>query len=123
MSDEISFPDWLTSTQEVRDALDAFARSTLPADASERHADMDKSIQSADDAGRLLADSESYLSLAKAQALMALLQRDDLNAKDRDTLLRSDVRGVQRIVDGLAVTERSIRNRIFVGMNANRSRL
>lgn len=123
MSDDMSLTEWLASTQEARDALDAFARSPLPADASERHADMDKAIQSADDSGRLLADSESYLSLAKAQALMALLQRDDLNAKDRDTLLRSEVRGVQRLVDGLAVTERSIRNRLFVSMNQSRARL
>lgn len=122
MNTELTLLEWLEQTQPRRDELDTYARSAMPMDAVERHGDMGEVIRASDDAGRLLADAESYLSLEKAQALMGLMQ-DDLNAKDRDIIMRSKVRGVQRLVDGLTVTVKSLNNRMYISMNANRSRL
>jgi hypothetical protein len=81
-----------------------------------------KAIQNADDCGRLLADAESFLSQAKAKAVLAMIDDyGDLTARDREILVKNEVRGVQRLVDGIAVTERTIRSRLFSSMNANRS--
>jgi len=120
---DLTLTEWLEATQERRAELEAFAAKAVIAEASERRGDIETSIRYADDAGRLLADAESFLSFAKAQALLEALKRDDLNGKDREVIIRSEVRGVQRLVDGLTVTVKTINNRIFAGMNANRSRL
>jgi hypothetical protein len=83
---------------------------------------MDAAIQSADDCGRLLADAQSYLSQAKAQAMLAVLDEyEDLSAKEREFVIKDRVRKIQRLCDGLEVTERTLRSRLFSSMNANRS--
>ncbi len=125
MIDEpLDLSSWLEATQARRDELDAYGRSALPTDLGERHLDLEKSIQNADDAGRLLADGEMYLTGEKAKAMFAALkEHDDLTAKEREIVIKADVAKVQRLVDGLAVTARTIHDRIFVSMNANRSRL
>lgn len=119
---ELTLPEWLTATGERRGELETYAKSPLPRDASERHADIETAIQSADDSGRLLADLESYLSQAKAQAMFSALEKyPDLNARERDLVIRSEVRAIKRIVDGMHVTDRTIKDRIFSSLNANRA--
>jgi hypothetical protein len=121
-SADLTLVQWLDSVQERIDALYAYAKTPLPAGPEERHLDMDMAIQSADDCGRLLADAESFLSQAKAKAVLAMIDDyGDLTARDREILVKNEVRGVQRLVDGIAVTERTIRSRLFSSMNANRS--
>jgi len=116
--------EWLESTSTRREELEAYALAPLPTDAGERHLDIEKAIQSADDSGRLLADAEQYLTHAKAQAMFAALkEHDDLTAKERELVIKDAVRQVQRLVDGLTVTSRTIHDRIFAQQNANRSRL
>ena len=119
---ELTLSEWLATTKERRAGLEAYAKSPLPRDISERHADIETAIQGADDSGRLLADLESYLSQAKAQALFSALEKyPDLNARERDLVIRSEVRAIQRLVDGMHVTDRTIKDRIFSSLNANRA--
>jgi hypothetical protein len=121
-SADLSLDDWLTSVQDRIDALYAYGKTPLPAGPEERHLDMDAAIQSADDCGRLLADAQSYLSQAKAQAMLAVLDEyEDLSAKEREFVIKDRVRKIQRLCDGLEVTERTLRSRLFSSMNANRS--
>lgn len=121
---DLTLEEWLTATEERRDELDKYSMSPLPADISERHADTDECIQSESDACRLLADAESYLSQFKAQSVLAIKDKyPDLSAKEREVMLKDSIRDVQRLVDGLAVTAKTLSNRRFHSMNANRSRL
>ena len=121
---DLTLSEWLTSTQERRDELDAYGKSPLPADAGERHADIEKAIQSADDSGRLLADAESYLTQAEALAVFSVRKdHPEITAREREIVARAVVRDVQRLVEGVRTTNRTINQRIFVIQNANRSRL
>ena len=121
---DLSLSEWLEATATRRTELEAYALAPLPTDIGERHMDLEKSIQNADDAGRLLADGEMYLTGEKAKAMFAALkEHDDLTAKEREIVIKASVAQVQRLIDGLAVTARTIHDRIFVSMNANRSRL
>lgn len=123
MTAELSLVEWLEQTRARREELDAYGRSPLPTDAGERHMDLEAAIQNGDDAGRLRADAESFLSQYLAQAVMKFSQRrDEFTADERKALVRDSVRDIQRLVDGLTVTERTIKSRIFAAMNANRSR-
>ena len=124
MSDDLTLDEWLVTTQEKRDELDSYSRSALPSTMEERHSDIDKSIQLSADSGALLADAESYLSQAKGIALMDL--RNDpaeYTGRELDILVKARVRTVQRIVDGIHVTNRTLGARIFAIQNANRARL
>lgn len=124
MNEELTLVEWLTSTQEKREELDTFGKSALPADAGERHVDMELSIQHSDDAGRLLADAKSYLTQAYAQAMFAARkEHPDLTAKEREIVIEDSVRHVQRLIDGICVTVKTLNNRIYTMMNQNRSKL
>lgn len=123
MTAELELADWLDKTQKRRDELAEYGKSPLPTDSGERHLDMDTAIQNADDAGRLRADAEAYLAQALAQAVLKYSKkRDEFTAEERRVLARNDVSDIQRLVDGLSITERTIKNRIYAVMNANRSR-
>ena len=123
MDENLDLDSWIEATQSRRDELDAFGMAALPTDIGQRHLDIEKSIQSASDSGRLLADAEEYLTHAKAQAMFAALKDHDyLSAKEREAVIKDNVRHIQRLVDGLAVTNRTISNRIYANQNANRSR-
>lgn len=124
LDEGLSLEDWLISTQEKRDELDAYARSPLPKDISERHGDMDMAVRGSDDAGRLLADAEGFLTQYRAKAMFEALKKySDLTSKEREFVVRDEVRMVQRLVDGMSVTYRLIHDRIYINQNANRSRL
>lgn len=118
-----SLEEWLECFSPRFAALYAYAKSPLPNDIGERHNDIEKAIHFGDEVGRLLADAESYLTQHTAQAVLLVKeQHGDLNADERKTIIKDTVRKIQRLVDGLAVTERSIKDRVYVGLNANRSR-
>jgi len=123
MTGELTLEQWLESTAERRAELEAYARSPLPDSPEGRHQDLDAAIQSADDAGRLLADCESYLSQAEAQAVFVAREKhEDLTADERKKVVKAETRHLRRLWDGLSVTHQSIKNRIYGNMNANRSR-
>jgi len=123
MTDGLDFTEWIEQTQARRDELVELCRSQIDTDSGVRHGDLDRSIQNADDAGRLRADAEAFLVQATAQAVLAYSKRrDEFTADERKALVRDSVRDVQRLVDGLTVTERTIKNRIYALMNLNRSR-
>lgn len=120
----MDFGAWLASTQKQRDALDAYGASERPMDAVERSQDIQKAIQASDAVGRLLADAESFLTQSQAQAVLAMRDKyPDFTAKEREKMERDHVRGIQRLVHGLEVTAKTLSNRIFSILNANRSRL
>ena len=120
---EITLDDWLQSTEERRNELAAYGKTPLPADVGERHADLDQAIRASDDAGRLLADAESFLAQHFAQSVLSMRERyPDLTAKEREAIVRAEVRDIQRIVDSLSISVRTIKNRIMVNLNENRAR-
>jgi len=119
---ETDLESWLESTQTRRDGLDSFAVSAMPV-FEFRERDIEKAIAWGHDAGKLLADAEEFLTKAKAQAMYSALADERLSAKDRDLSIRSSVSGIQRLVDGLGVCNRTIQNRIYATMNARRSTL
>ncbi len=124
MDSGFSLTEWLESTQEKRDELDAYGRSPLPCDAGERHAEMEKSIQAADDSGRLLADAETFLSQCLAQSVLYIRDKyPELTADERKIMIRDRAASVQRLVHGIAVTNKTLNTRLFVMQNQNRSRL
>lgn len=118
---DLTLEEWCESTQSRRDELDAYAVSPMP-NAEDREHDIEKAIAAGHDTGKLLADVDGFLVLAKAKAMYSLLT-DDLSSKDREIAIRAQVQPIQRLVDGLTVTNRTIQNRIFAIQNANRSRL
>lgn len=123
ISEPVDFESWLEQTQAKRDELAEYGRSPMNTDAGERILDMDKAIQNSDDAGRLRADAEAYLTQYMAQAWLEVCKKyEDHPAKVREVLVKDRVRDIQRIVDGISITERTIKNRIYAAMNQNRSR-
>lgn len=121
--DSIQLEEWIEQTDALRAKLYAFGKSPLPLESGERHQDMDASIQAADDAGRLLADLDSYLTQHTAQAVLDIKRLyDDHSADEKKFLVRDRVRNIQLIRDAMAVTQRTIRDRIYTNQNENRSR-
>lgn len=118
----MDFNSWLESTQARRDELAEYARSPLPI-GNDSAGEINALIANEDDAQRLLADAESYLLQAQASAMFQTRERHpDLSAKERELVAKSDVRDIQRTVDGVAVTARTISNRRYLQMNQARSR-
>lgn len=116
------FLDWLTQTQAKRDSLCEYGLSQVPQDGIERGQDMDRAISMCDNACRLLADAESFLTHAKAQAVLSIKEKyPDFTARERERLEADTVKDVQRIYDGLEITTRTIKSRIFSAMNKNRA--
>ena len=114
---------WLNETHGQREALIAYSKSLLPADASERHGDSDKLLQSISDAENFVAEAESYLSDEKEKAMFAAIKdHSGLSAKEREVISKAAVRGIQLVVDSLKILARTLNNRKFWGMNVNRSR-
>jgi hypothetical protein len=118
----VTFDEWLAQTQDRRDELDAYARSPLPI-GNDSHGEINTLIAAEDDAQRLLADAQTFLTQATAQAVLRIKREYDENSADeRRILVKDAVRSVQRIVDGIEVTARAMSNRRYLHMNAARSR-
>lgn len=120
---ERSFEEWLIAFNPRMAILYSYAKSNLPASPEERHGDIEKSIHHSDEAARLLADAESYLTQATAIAVMKWKRDDSLNADERRAMVKDEVRKIKRLCDGLSVTERSIKDRIYSSLNANKARM
>ncbi len=120
----LTLDQWLEQTQGRRDELDAFGKSPMPIDAVERGGETQKLLKNEDDAARLLADAESFLSEAEGIAIKTVRDKyPDYTADERRKQAKSEVRDIQRLVDGLGITLKTISNRRFSQMNANRARL
>lgn len=118
----MTLPEWLESTQARRDELDAFVRSPLPI-GNDSFGDFNKLIANEDDANRLLADANTFLTQAQAQAVLSIKAKyPDNSADERKILIKDAIRDIQRLVDGIEVTARGISNRRYLAMNQNRSR-
>lgn len=118
----MTFDDFLTQTQARRNELDAYARSPLPI-GNDSAGELNALITAEDDAQRLLADAETFLVQSQAKAMFAARQNhQELNAKERELVIKAECANIQRIVDGIAVTARTISNRRYLMMNVNRSR-
>ncbi len=118
----MNLTEWIAQTQPRRDELDAFARSPLPTGA-DVHGETNKLIECEDDAQRFLADAESFLTQYTAQAIFCVrAKHPNSNADERKAHVKDEVRDIQRLVDGISVTARTISSRRFLMMNAARSR-
>ena len=122
MNEEISFEDWLTQSQARRDELDAYARSPLPI-GNDAYGEINTLIEAEDDANRLLADAQTYLTQATAKAVLDIKTRYAENSADeRKILVKDAVCKVQRLCDGIEVTARAMGSRRFLAMNLNSSK-
>lgn len=120
---ELTLAEWLTATQKQRDELRAYGKSPLPLDAGERHTELDKTIQKSDDAGRLCADAEEYLVKEIAAAYMKIRGNElKLRVPEIEAAVESEVSTLRRIVKDCAVTDRTLKTRIFAIQNQSRSR-
>lgn len=118
----MNFEEWLSQTQKRRDELDAYARSPIPI-GNDSHGEVNTLIKCEDDAQRLLADAQTYLTQATAQAVLRIKREYDENSADeRRILVKDAVRDIQRLVDGITVTAKAMSNRRYLHMNTNRSR-
>lgn len=119
---DLTFIQWLEQTQARRDELDAYARSPLPI-GNDAHGEMNVLIENEDDAHRLLADAQTFVTQAQAQAILMIKAKyPDNSADERRVLVKDAIRDVQRLADGIEVTARGISNRRYLAMNQNRSR-
>ena len=119
---KMTLEEWLEQTQERRTELDAYARSPLPI-GNDSAGEINTLIAAEDNAQRLLADAQTYLTQAMAQAVLRIKREFDENSADeRRILVKDAVRDIQRLVDGIAVTARAMSNRRYLHMNQNRSR-
>lgn len=122
MTKELSFDDWITQTQARRDELADYARSPLPI-GNDSRGEIDTLIAAEDDAQRLLADAQTYLTQATAVAVLFIKGKYPENSADeRRILVKDAVRDIQRLADGIEVTARAMSNRRYLHMNAARSR-
>lgn len=118
----MTFDQWLEQTQARRDELDAFARSPLPV-GNDAFGEYNTLIAAEDDAQRLLADAQTFLTQATAKAVLTIKTKyPDNSADERKILVKDSVRDIQRLVDGIEVTARAMGSRRFLSMNINRSR-
>lgn len=120
---ELSLDEWLEKHNPLMAKLYAYAKSSLPATPEERHGDIEKAIHHADESARLLADAESYLTQATAQAVLKWKDDDTLTGDERKAMVKDAVRSIKRLCDGLSITERSIKDRIYASLNANKARM
>jgi hypothetical protein len=121
-NDPLTLEEWLVSTAEIRAKLVKYGKEPLPSDAGQRHLDLDTAIQNSEECGNLLADAESYLIQHLAQAtLSAKTDFPSFTGDERKIFAKNAVKEIQRLVDGISVAGRAIRDRIYVGMNANRA--
>lgn len=118
----LTLEEWLDSTQQRREQLEAFCRTKMPIGISSSE-EMDEVIQATDDAGRLLADADGYLILETARSIFEVKKKHgDLAADERKQIVKDKVREVKRLVDGLSVTHTTLKSRLFAIMNHNKSR-
>lgn len=122
MTEELTFEEWLLSTDEKRAELLVYGQSAIPTDIGLRQLDVSKAIEKGQDAGDLLADIEQYLILHTAKAVLDV-RRDysELNGDERKAVVKGRVAQVSRLRDGIHVLYSTIKDRRFALMNLNRS--
>lgn len=119
---ELTFTEWLVSSQEKRDELLAYSISSIPTDIGLRQLDVSHAIVKGQDAGDLLADAEQYLSLETGKAVLEVRRENpELNADERKAVVKSKVSAYARLRDGIDVIYHTIKDRRFALMNLNRS--
>lgn len=119
-----AFEEWLEQTDSMRSAIESHAESPLPADASERHAEIELAIKMQNDAELMLADCEFFLTRETEKAMLCIRENfPDYTAKEREVSIRAHVSGLQRIADKLAASGRTMKSRLYAAMNANRSNI
>ena len=116
---------WLHETDAQRALVSEYSDSPLPTDLGERHLDFDKAVQMEADADDLLSQAEELLIKTEAKAIFTVRQENSgikLSPDERRILIKASVSGIKRIADSLRATKRKIGHRIYIGLNANRSR-
>ena len=122
--EELTLDEWLSQTEILRADLYVYGKSPLPIERGPRHLDLDEAIYKSDSCGRLVADADSFVTQMTAQAVLRVKKEyPDNSADERKMLVKDAVREIQHIRDSLAITQRTIRDRIFTSLNANRSSL
>ncbi len=104
----MTFNEWLSETESERGRLIAFGKgipSSLDAGAA---------ITASDEAARLLADAESFLTQAEAYAVLEMKKKyPDMSSRERAVMEKEAVRDIQLIVDACRITHKSCVSRYF----------
>lgn len=118
---DIELSDWISQTQSRRDELSEFVRSPLPI-GNDAYGEISALILAEDDAQRMMADINTYVVQAQAQAVLAIKTKyPDNSADERKILVKDAIRDIQRLADGIEVTARGISNRRFLTMSSARA--
>ncbi|MDE2099523.1 MAG: hypothetical protein KGL39_19885 [Patescibacteria group bacterium] len=114
--------EWLEQTSEARAKLLTYSKTRLPADATERHLDMDELLQNEHDAYVLLEEAKSFAIEAEAVATQKI-RRDysDYTAGERRVMVKREIKNVVELVAGLSILARTLSSRRFAEMNAARA--
>lgn len=121
MMTEINLEEWLESTNEKRTELLAYSRSPIPTDPGERSLDISIALQHGQDSGDLLADADKHVTDETGkQVLKVRIDYPELNASEREKVVKSRVSTLARLRDGLQVIYTSIKDRRFTLMSVGR---
>ena len=121
MADERTFDQWVEAFNPRFAALYAYIKSGIPDDIGLKTQDVEKSIQLEDECSRLRSDCELHLTHETAKATLARITANpELTASDRKTMIKDDVRFIERQLQALLITESSIRSRRISILSGNK---
>ena len=96
MNPELCFDDWLSQTQEERDALSSYGNSEI--------VETDEAIQKSSDCGRLQRQAEFYVTAHTAQHTLHSKEKyPQLSAEARRVMVKDSVKHIQFIAAAIAV--------------------
>ena len=113
--------EWLEKNSALMGKLIEHIKSPMPDSFESRLNEVESDIKLKDEAERLLADCETFLTQETARAILEVRSKHpDLNSEERKAFVKLSVRDVQRIHDGIEVSCRGIKDRMIACLNANR---
>ena len=116
------FIEWLGATQEKRDGLADYGATGKPPTEEGRALDSLKAIEMTDEAARLLAQAEKFLTHEKSRAMLECRKNNpELNSRERESVEKSMVAEIKLVVDGCEITYKSCLSRYF-NYKGNQSR-
>lgn len=116
-----TFEEWITRTQNQRDALFAYAREEMPTEAVLIGGDIDKSMRAEFAAGIQLVDADYFLTAETAKSVMHYRGDDSLSAKERDIMVKDSVKDTKRLRDSLELLREIFVARRIAGFGARKN--
>lgn len=113
-SEDLTLEQWIEKTATRRESLMAYGSTGKAGTAEGRALDSLVAIGMADEAARIEAEADSYLTLAREQAMWETRKKHpDLTSRERDLVEKSIVREVVLLVKSCEITYKSCLSRYF----------